>query len=75
MKDNFQIVSYKPSLKKYFILLNEEWLEKYFYVEKYDKELLENCENEIIKKEVKFILVYLYKSHRNIFPTSSKIIA
>ena len=50
MKDNFQIVSYKPSLKKYFILLNEEWLEKYFYVEKYDKELLENCENEIIKK-------------------------
>ena len=62
MKDNFQIVSYKPSLKKYFILLNEEWLEKYFYVEKYDKELLENCENEIIKKggQIYFGLLGLY---------------
>ena len=37
-------------LRPFFKTLNEEWLNKYFVVEPYDADLLENCEKEIIDK-------------------------
>ena len=45
-----KIIHYNPVLDKYFRDLNLSWLEKYFYVETMDAELLENCERSIIDK-------------------------
>ncbi|WP_019669540.1 GNAT family N-acetyltransferase [Eudoraea adriatica] len=45
-----KIIPFRPGLAKYFRDLNLSWLEKYFYVENKDTELLENCENSIINK-------------------------
>lgn len=45
-----KIIPFRPGLAKYFKDLNLSWLEKYFYVEHKDTELLENCENSIINK-------------------------
>lgn len=44
-----QIISFRPELAGHFRDLNLEWLEKYFYVEDHDKELLENCQQVIIE--------------------------
>lgn len=44
------IIDYLPKYKKYFRDLNFEWLNKYFSIEKKDKDMLENPEKEIIKK-------------------------
>jgi GNAT superfamily N-acetyltransferase len=44
------IIPYEPIHSKAFSDLNVEWLEKYFYVEEKDKELLNDCENTILKK-------------------------
>ncbi|WP_158977635.1 GNAT family N-acetyltransferase [Cellulophaga sp. L1A9] len=44
------IIPYEPIHSKAFHNLNVEWLEKYFYVEEKDKELLNDCENTILKK-------------------------
>ena len=44
-----QIVSFRPELAGHFRDLNLEWLQKYFYVEDHDKELLENCQQVIIE--------------------------
>lgn len=43
-----QYISYSDRLKQHFAKLNYEWLEKYFYVEDYDKEVLENPKAYII---------------------------
>jgi GNAT superfamily N-acetyltransferase len=47
---HLKIIPFKPYLAKYFRDLNLSWLEKYFYVEPKDTELLENCERSIIEK-------------------------
>ena len=45
-----EILSYNKNLNKYFKELNYEWLQKYFEVEEADKKILNDPENEIIKK-------------------------
>jgi len=48
--EEVQIVDYKPEYAKDFKSLNLEWLEKYFYVEEYDKEVLSNPQKYILDK-------------------------
>jgi len=48
--DKVQIIEYRPDLTEYFKSLNVEWLEKYFYVEDYDNEVLGNPQKYIIDK-------------------------
>ena len=49
MKDlNLEIISYDKKYKKAFAKLNFEWLEKFFYIEEYDKEVLTKPEKHII---------------------------
>lgn len=43
-----QIVAYDKQYAKAFELLNLEWLETYFYVEDYDREVLSKAEQYII---------------------------
>jgi len=45
-----QIVEYAPQYAEHFKTLNIEWLEKYFYVEDYDNEVLSNPQKYIIDK-------------------------
>lgn len=45
-----QIISFKPEYAQIFRNLNVAWLERYFYVESKDKEILEQCEAYIIDK-------------------------
>ncbi len=45
-----RIIPFDPKYAKDFARLNVAWLEKYFVVEPLDKELLEQCEETIIKK-------------------------
>lgn len=45
-----KIIPFRPGLAKYFRDLNLSWLEKHFYVEPKDAELLENCKSNIIDK-------------------------
>lgn len=47
---SLRIIPFKPELSIYFRDLNLSWLEKYFYVEPKDAELLENCQSSIIDK-------------------------
>lgn len=48
--NEINIIEYLPKYKKYFRDLNYEWLNKYFSIEKKDKDMLENPDKEIIKK-------------------------
>lgn len=45
-----EIVNYNSDFKLHFQRLNEEWLEKYFNIEDYDKKVLTNPETEILAK-------------------------
>lgn len=45
-----KIIKYLPEYKKYFKEFNIAWLEKYFYVEEYDNEVLSNPEKYILDK-------------------------
>lgn len=45
-----KIIPFRTGLAKYFRDLNLSWLEKHFYVEPKDAELLENCKSNIIDK-------------------------
>ena len=47
-KLNVQIISYKEEFKHCFFNLNIEWLEKFFVVEPYDKEVLSQPEKYIL---------------------------
>lgn len=47
-KVEVNILEYESKLAKDFETLNYEWLEKYFYVEDYDKKLLGNPEKYIL---------------------------
>ena len=44
------IVDYKPRYKDFFRDLNYEWIGKYFKIEDYDREVLENPDSKIIRK-------------------------
>jgi len=46
--EKVEIIKYRPAYKKNFVSLNLEWLQKYFEVEPYDKELLDNPEKYIL---------------------------
>ena len=48
LKQNVEIVNYKEDYASEFYNLNVEWLEKYFYVEPYDKKVLSNPKEYII---------------------------
>jgi len=45
-----KIIPFKPELAIHFKDLNLQWLEKYFFVEPKDIELLNDCEKSIINK-------------------------
>ena len=47
---SLQIIPFNTKYIRYFRDLNLAWLEKYFYVEPKDKELLENCKKSIIDR-------------------------
>ena len=46
----FEIVHFKPEYSHAFKSLNLEWIEKYFVPEKIDLKVLNDPENEILKK-------------------------
>ncbi|MFT4830947.1 MAG: GNAT superfamily N-acetyltransferase [Psychroserpens sp.] len=45
-----KIIPFEPKYAQSFKELNIAWLEKYFYVERHDADLLEKCEQTIINK-------------------------
>lgn len=47
-RSQIKIVPYSPKLKRFFKELNEQWLEKYFKVEKIDLKILNNPVAEVI---------------------------
>ena len=47
--DQIEIVDYEPAFKRYFKQLNYEWLKKYFRIEPFDKKILGDPENSVIK--------------------------
>ena len=47
-KMQIKIIPFRPEHANAFKKLNLNWLERYFYVEEKDKELLENCQESII---------------------------
>ena len=57
--EEVRIVSFRKKYKADFLKLNSEWLQEYFEVEQEDKRILNNPEEEIIKKggEVFFALL------------------
>jgi len=57
--EEVRIVSFRKKYKDDFLKLNSEWLQEYFEVEQEDKRILNNPEEEIIKKggEVFFALL------------------
>lgn len=57
--ENTEIIDYSPSLKIFFKIINYEWLEKYFTIEKRDEEILSNPEKYILDKGG-FILFAIY---------------
>jgi ribosomal protein S18 acetylase RimI-like enzyme len=46
-----KIVNYQPEFRDAFKALNIAWLEKYFYVEDYDNQVLSNPEKYILEKD------------------------
>ncbi|MCW5906712.1 MAG: GNAT family N-acetyltransferase [Chitinophagales bacterium] len=47
-REQIEIITYSPKLKQAFKKLNEEWLTKYFTIEKADEKILDNPTSEII---------------------------
>ena len=50
IEERIHIFDYKPQYRKYFKLLNEEWLNEYFTVEPEDAKLLRDPNRTIIRK-------------------------
>jgi ribosomal protein S18 acetylase RimI-like enzyme/DNA-binding transcriptional ArsR family regulator len=48
--ETIEIVDYRPAYKKHFMALNREWLEKYFSMERPDREILSDPNGKIIRK-------------------------
>lgn len=55
----FRIIPFKPGYAERFRDLNIYWLEKYFRVEEKDRQMLEDCEEQIIKPGGKIFLASL----------------
>lgn len=47
--DEIEIVDYRPEYADDFAAINIEWLEEFFYVEDYDREVLEKAEKYILR--------------------------
>ncbi len=58
--EKLKIISFKEEYTHHFRDLNLEWLERYFYVENHDKEVLNNAKTYIIDKGG-YIFFALYK--------------
>lgn len=56
---NIEIIDFEPKYREDFKNLNVEWLEKYFEVEPYDKEVLSNPEKYILEKGGKILFAKL----------------
>ena len=56
---NLKIKEFAPPLAQQFADLNLAWLEKFFKVEPHDKDVLYNCEEEIIAKGGKIFFTEL----------------
>ena len=56
---NIEIIDFEPKYREDFKNLNVEWLEKYFEVEPYDKEVLSNPEKYILEKGGKIFFAKL----------------
>ncbi|MTI30198.1 GNAT family N-acetyltransferase [Xanthovirga aplysinae] len=54
-----EIVPYQQQYAKDFALLNFEWLEKYFYIEAYDKEVLNNPQKYILDEGGQILFAFL----------------
>jgi GNAT superfamily N-acetyltransferase len=65
-----RILPYSCELKQYFIDLNIEWLNNYFYVEPHDADLLNNCEKVIIDKGG---YIFFYENNDDILGTFALI--
>lgn len=50
MQQQISVIKYNEKFKADFARLNYEWLDKYFYVEEYDKEVLSNPKKYILNK-------------------------
>ncbi|WP_029037515.1 GNAT family N-acetyltransferase [Salinimicrobium xinjiangense] len=61
-----EIIAYEPRFAKDFRDLNIEWLEKYFWVEPHDEEVLGNPEKYIIEPGG---TIFFVRDHRNIVGT------
>ena len=70
MIENHNIIPYTRELSQNFRDLNLEWLEKYFYVEPHDKDLLERCEEMIIDKGG---YIFFYQEEKKILGTFALI--
>lgn len=46
--EKLEIIAYQPEFAKDFYSLNVEWLEKYFYVEPYDEQVLSNPQKYVL---------------------------
>jgi len=62
MSNTVTIIDYDPALKNAFYDLNIEWLEAFFYVEEYDKEVLGKPEKYILDKGG-YIFFAKYQDH------------
>lgn len=51
IREKVELINYSPEYDHIFHDLNIEWLEKYFYVEPHDKEVLENPKTYIIDND------------------------
>jgi N-acetylglutamate synthase-like GNAT family acetyltransferase len=56
---NIEIIDFEPKYRDDFKNLNVEWLDKYFEVEPYDKEVLSNPEKYILEKGGKIFFAKL----------------
>ena len=66
MTSPLKIISFEEAYAKAFYQLNIEWLETFFYVEDFDREVLSNPNKYIIEKGgYIFFLLENTKSYRN----------
>ena len=50
MMNELQFIKFASEYKSDFVRLNYDWLNEYFEIEPYDREVLESCEQTIIAK-------------------------
>ena len=67
---SIEIIPFEPQYSSRFYDLNVEWLEKYFYVEPYDKKVLSNPQEFIIDKGG---FIFFVKYHNEVIGTVALI--